>query len=45
MTYDDTDKAFYRLMFEMRKQEVREQMEALEKAIELFEQTFDKDQL
>ena len=41
----DTDQEFYRLMLEMRKQEVREQMAALEKAIELFEASFDKDQL
>lgn len=41
----DTDREFYRLMLEMRKQEVRDQMEALEKAIELFESRFDKDQL
>lgn len=41
----DTDQEFYRLMLEMRKQEVRDQMAALEKAIELFESSFDKDQL
>jgi hypothetical protein len=43
--YEDTDKAFYRLAFEIRKQELREQMEALEKAITHLESTFDKDQL
>lgn len=41
----DTDKEFYRLMLEMRKQEVRDQMAALERAIEIFESKFEKDQL
>jgi hypothetical protein len=41
----ETDREFYRLMLEMRKQEVRDQMEALERAIEIFESTFEKDQL
>lgn len=41
----NTDEEFYRLMLEMRKQEVRDQMVALEKAIEIFESRFDKDQL
>lgn len=41
----NTDEEFYRIMLEMRKQQVRDQMEALERAIETFESTFDKDQL